>query len=59
MATATEEQSAVVNDINKNVTEINNVTNSTTQAASQTLNACKKLRYLTIELDQLVNKFKV
>jgi len=59
MATATEEQSAVVNDINNNVTEINKVTNSTNIAAEQTLEACDKLRQLTQELNQLVNKFKV
>ena len=59
MATATEEQSVVVNDISSNVTEINNVTNSSTKAAEQTLVACKQLRNLTEDLSQLVNKFKV
>lgn len=59
MATATEEQSVVVNDISANVSEINNVTKSSTQAAEQTLTACIQLRHLTEELEQLVNKFKV
>ncbi|MEW6982636.1 methyl-accepting chemotaxis protein [Colwelliaceae bacterium 6471] len=59
MATATEEQSVVVNDINMNIMGISDVTISTSEAAEKSSLACEQLRQLTEELDSAVSKFKV
>lgn len=59
VATATEEQNVVVNDINNNVVGISDVTASTSDAADRSLNACEALYQLTKDLDAAVCRFKV
>ncbi|WP_199609934.1 methyl-accepting chemotaxis protein [Flocculibacter collagenilyticus] len=59
MATATEEQSVVVEDINTNVISISDVTQTTAEAATLSSHACEELRALTEELNQVVGRFKV
>ncbi|MGX9461317.1 methyl-accepting chemotaxis protein [Shewanella sp. A14] len=59
VAAATEEQSTVVEDINRNVTEINDITQRTTNTAHAAANASKSLNQLASRLDSLVARFKV
>lgn len=59
IATATEEQTAVVNEIERNVMSISVSTNQTTEAANQTAAASEKLANLGADLQQLVGQFKV
>ncbi|QSX29998.1 methyl-accepting chemotaxis protein [Shewanella cyperi] len=59
VAAATEEQSTVVEDINRNVTEINEITQRTAETAQAAARASQDLTSLAGRLDQLVAKFKV
>lgn len=59
MATATEQQSMVVHDINRNIVSISDVTQSTSEAAHQSSESCEKLKILTEQLHQLVSRFRV
>ena len=59
VAAATEEQSTVVEDINRNVTEINDITQRTADTAHADANASKSLNQLASRLDILVARFKV
>ena len=59
VAAATEEQSTVVEDINRNVTEINDITQRTADTAHAAANASKSLNQLASRLDILVARFKV
>lgn len=59
MATATEQQSVVINEINNNIVRISDVTTSTSESAQRSQQACVALRKQIAELDQLVHKFKV
>ncbi|MGI2146412.1 methyl-accepting chemotaxis protein [Shewanella frigidimarina] len=59
VAAATEEQSTVVEDINRNVTEINDITQRTADTAHAAANASKSLNQLASRLDILVDRFKV
>lgn len=59
VAAATEEQSTVVEDINRNVTEINDITQRTAQTAQAAALASKSLNQLATRLDTLVARFKV
>ncbi|MBB1438305.1 HAMP domain-containing protein [Shewanella sp. SG41-4] len=59
VAAATEEQSTVVEDINRNVTEINDITQRTADTAHAAANASKSLNQLASRLDVLVARFKV
>ncbi|GAA0791139.1 MULTISPECIES: methyl-accepting chemotaxis protein [Pseudomonadati] len=59
VAAATEEQSTVVEDINRNVTEINDITQRTAQTAQAAAQASKALNQLASRLDTLVARFKV
>ncbi|WP_076414040.1 methyl-accepting chemotaxis protein [Shewanella sp. UCD-KL12] len=59
VAAATEEQSTVVEDINRNVTEINDITQRTTDTAHAAANASQSLNQLASRLDTLVAGFKV
>ncbi|NOU49684.1 methyl-accepting chemotaxis protein [Pseudoalteromonas sp. JBTF-M23] len=59
VATATEQQNVVVNEINNNVVGISDVTVSTADAAQSSLVACETLYQLTQELDAVVCRFKV
>jgi methyl-accepting chemotaxis protein len=59
VAAATEEQSTVVEDINRNVTEINDITQRTANTAQAAAQASLALNQLSHRLDTLVAKFKV
>lgn len=59
VAAATEEQSTVVEDINRNVTEINDITLRTADTAQAAAAASQSLNQLARRLDVLVAKFKV
>jgi methyl-accepting chemotaxis protein len=59
VAAATEEQSTVVEDINRNVTEINDITQRTADTAEAVAQASQSLIHLAQRLDTLVAGFKV
>lgn len=59
VATATEEQSSVVGEINRNVEEINQFTGETAQVAQQLNVSSEHLMNLSKQLDGLVGNFKV
>ena len=59
VAAATEEQSTVVEDINRNVTEINDITQRTSDTAHAAAQASQSLNHLASRLDTLVAGFKV
>ncbi|MBW8185044.1 methyl-accepting chemotaxis protein [Shewanella nanhaiensis] len=59
VAAATEEQSTVVEDINRNVTEINEITQRTADTSEAVAQASQSLNQLAHRLDSLVAGFKV
>jgi len=59
IATAAEQQSAVAEEINKNILNISDIVDRTADGASQTSLASEELASLAIQLQQLVNQFKV
>lgn len=59
VATATEEQSSVVEDIDRNVGDINQLTMQTAEIAEQLNQSSNSLRHLSAELDKLVNDFRL
>jgi len=59
VATATEEQSTVVLDIDKNIQYINDATSSTADASDATAASCRDLNRLAEELADQVCNFKV
>ena len=58
IATATEEQSSVSEEINQNVVNISQVVDQTAEGAQQTLSASNELSDLANELQILVGQFK-
>ena len=59
IATAAEEQSAVAEEINRNVTTISTIADSTSTGATQTAQSSEELVRLTLELRRLVDQFKL
>ncbi|TRO37157.1 methyl-accepting chemotaxis protein [Pseudomonas sp. ALS1131] len=59
VATATEEQSSVVEDINRNIVDINGLTVGTTHIADQLNQASSDLQALSTQLDGLVGRFRL
>ena len=59
VAAATEEQSTVVEDINRNVTEISEITQRTADTSEAVAQASQSLNQLAHRLDSLVAGFKV
>ncbi|GAL06507.1 methyl-accepting chemotaxis protein I [Photobacterium aphoticum] len=59
VAAATEEQSTVVNDINRNIDEINDSTQHTADTADQLAQSSQSLRTLSQRLDEMVGTFKL
>ena len=59
IATAAEQQSAVAEEINKNILTISSIVDRTADGASQTSTASEELASLATQLQQLVNQFKV
>jgi len=58
IATAMEEQNAVVENINKNVVSISMVSDQTAEGAQQTAKASDELSHLAVELQTLLAQFK-
>ena len=59
VATATEEQSSVTEEINRNVQGISDLANTTTQDVQRSLADCQTLRKLADDLSRNVQKFRV
>ncbi len=59
IATAAEEQSAVAEEINRNIVNISEIVDRTADGANQTSIASEELASLASQLQQLVNQFKV
>jgi methyl-accepting chemotaxis protein len=58
IAGAAEEQTAVAEEINRNVTNISSISNETSIGAKDTSDACKVLLALAEQLKQTVGQFK-
>lgn len=59
IATATEEQSSVAEDLNRNIVNINHVSLEIGEAANQTAAACKDLSALAHHLSELSQRFRI
>lgn len=59
IAAAAEEQSSVTAEIDKNLVEINQLAQTTTEDATRTADASQKLNQLSVGLRQLLNNFRV
>lgn len=59
IAAAAEQQAAVTDEINQNITHIRDVSAQTSQNTQQTTDACDKQQLLSNELAKIVNQFKV
>jgi methyl-accepting chemotaxis protein len=59
IASAAEEQSAVTEDINKNVTEISTIADNTSKISTQATEASVKLSEYADELDHIVKNFTI
>lgn len=59
IATAAEEQSAVAEEINRNITTISSIADTTSTGATQTAQSSEELVRLTVELRRLVDQFKL
>jgi methyl-accepting chemotaxis protein len=59
IASAAEEQSAVADEINRNISNISQVAEQNTENANQTSRASEELAHLASELQSLVSQFKI
>lgn len=59
IATAVEEQSAVVNEVDRNIGTVNEMAEQTAEFSKQTAAASGEISQLTVELQQLVAQFKI
>ncbi|ODC03578.1 hemolysin [Terasakiispira papahanaumokuakeensis] len=59
VATATEQQTSVVNDMNQSIDEINQLTMETAEIADQLTASSQTLQSLSTQLDELVTQFKI
>lgn len=59
IASAAEEQTAVSEEISKNVLQINDMATHTSDGAQQTATASEQLAHLATDLQGLVNRFKI
>ena len=59
IATAAEQQSAVAEEINKNIVNISDIVDKSVDNADKTSTASSELAQLSSELQQLVNQFKI
>lgn len=57
VATATEEQSVVIQDINRNVLDINEISDRTAQDSQHTADACNRLEQSSEQLEELIAQF--
>ena len=59
IASAAEEQSAVAEEINRNIANISHISESNSEGAGQTATASAQLASLATELQQMVSRFRV
>ncbi|WP_206212112.1 hypothetical protein [Vibrio sp. HDW18] len=59
IATATEEQGVVSEELNRNVINITNASEEVTSGAKQMAEACNELNSLAAQLHSVVSKFQV
>jgi methyl-accepting chemotaxis protein len=59
VAAASEEQSATAEQISKNIVGINNITKESAQGVQQIAHASEDLNRLTINLQELISRFKI
>ena len=59
IASAVEEQSAVTNDVNRNIVEINTIVDASAEGSERIMQSSEALNNLTIELNSLVSRFKL
>lgn len=59
IATASEEQAHVAREVDRNLVSIRELAAQSSAGASQTASACGEMSKLAIDLNQLVNRFKV
>ena len=59
IATATEEQGAVSEELNRNVVNISNASEEVATGATQMAQACNDLNHLATQLHEMVGRFKV
>jgi len=59
IASAVEEQSAVTNDVNRNIVEINTIVDSSAEGSDKVMQSSETLNNLTVELNNLVGRFKL
>ena len=59
IASAVEEQSAVTNDVNRNIVEINTIVDASAEGSEKVMQSSETLNNLTIELNSLVGRFKL
>jgi methyl-accepting chemotaxis protein len=59
ISTSTEEQSAAVDEVNKNISEMTDIMNVTTQGAEQSLTAANELATISEQMQALSSRYKV
>jgi methyl-accepting chemotaxis protein len=59
IATAATEQSSATEQVNSNVSQISSLTQGSSSAAEQTAKACAELSTMALDLQNLVNQFKL
>ncbi len=59
ISSAAEEQNAVAEEINRNVINISDIANASTEAANQTLATSENLARLAVELQNVVHQFRL
>ncbi|KHT51903.1 methyl-accepting chemotaxis protein [Vibrio sinaloensis] len=59
IATAAEEQTVTVNDINRNVVSLNDMASSVSEESAQMASASKELRNVSENLMSMINRFKL
>jgi methyl-accepting chemotaxis protein len=59
IATAAEEQSSVTAEIDRNLVQLNEIAVETAKDATRTSDHCQKLNVLSLEMKQLLSRFKI
>jgi len=59
IASAVEEQNSVTNDVNRNIVEINSIVDSSAEGSERVMQSSESLNNLTLELNNLVGRFKL
>jgi len=59
IASAAEEQTGVADEINRNIVDINVISDENAQGANKILDGGKNLHRLTTELNSVVNRFQI